>query len=245
METMSAQEIADQEFNGIKLYPPFGELLEEIDLAAVGFIWGESYSGKSTFALGLADAMAQHGRVEYIPAEEHFGITLTKKVNQLKAYSKDLHFTIYKGLSELEKTAEDVKPKVIFLDSISVLSANDQDVVEFAQWCRKHKIGMWMVAHANKDGTYKGNSKLYHEADICVEVLLDDKTATTKKNRILGESRTIAVPFTAKDIKKGKGKVKSEKAKVKSSTKHSKPKTQNSNDFDSTMDEVEKMMNAV
>lgn len=237
METLSAKELANQKFDGVKLYNPFGELLGETDLAAIGFIWGESYSGKSTFALGLADAMAQHGRIEYIPAEEHFGITLTKKINQLKAYSEDLHFTIYTGLDQLKKAAEKVNPKVIFLDSISVLSANDQDVVEFAQWCRQKKIGMWMVAHANKDGSYKGNSKIYHEADICIEVLLEDKTATTKKNRILGESRTIQVPFEAKDIKKkSRSKPKKKKASIKKKSKSG------SKDFDSSMSEVEQMM---
>lgn len=244
MDTITAKELAKQEFNGIKMHSPYGDLLDEIELSGIGFIWGESYSGKSTFALGLANAMADFGRIEYIPAEEHFGITLTKKVNNLKAYNNDLHFTKYKGLEGLKSHIKNVKPKSIFLDSISVLSANDQDVIDFAQWCREQGVGMWMVAHANKDGTYKGNSKLFHEADIAVEVMKEDKTATTRKNRYLGESRTIQVPFTAKDIKKKKGNAKKarENGKKKPETRNPEPENK---DFNSAMDEVEQMMNAV
>ena len=83
MDSMTAKELAKQEFNGIAVAKPYFDLLGEIELGAVGLIWGVNYSGKSTFALGFANALADFGRVEYVPAEEHFGITLTKKINHL------------------------------------------------------------------------------------------------------------------------------------------------------------------
>jgi predicted ATP-dependent serine protease len=244
-DSMSAKELANQTFEGIVLAKPFYDLFHEIELKAVGLIWGENYSGKSTFALGLANSMAEFGRIEYVPAEEHFGITLTKKINQLKAYNSNLHFRRYKGLEKLKKYLEVQQPKVVFCDSVTVLSENDKEVVEFAQWCRGNDIGFWMVNHANKDGTYKGNSMLAHETDINVEVLKEDKVAVTRKNRYLGESRQIPVPFTAADIestgKASKTKKKSKKAGSKKSSKKTTAST-DKDDFDSHMDEVEQML---
>lgn len=237
MDSISAKDLAKQTFKGIRLSPPFIDLLDEIELKAVGLIWGENYSGKSTFALGLANAMADFGRVEYVPAEEHFGITLTKKINQLKAYNSNLHFRRYKGLPDLQNWLKGVKANVVFIDSISVLDVNANEVIEFAGWCRKQNIGMWMVSHANKDGTYKGNSKLAHETDINVEVLKDDHITHTTKNRYLGELREIQTPFTHKMIGKTKsGKKKASKSPEKRPSK--KKKT-----FDTAMDEVEQLLN--
>lgn len=240
MDSITAKELAEQEFHGIAVAKPYFDLLGEIELEAVGLIWGENYSGKSTFALGFANALADFGRVEYVPAEENFGITLTKKVNQLKAYNKNLHFRKYKGLELLKEWLKSVESDVVFIDSVSVLHENDKEVVDFAQWCRDQGIGMWMVSHANKDGSYKGNSMLAHETDINIEVLKDDKVATTQKNRYLGELRTIGVPFTADQIKGTGKKPQKKKNKAKAAKKTRKKKKP---DFDSSMDEVEQMMN--
>lgn len=234
-DTKSAKEIAAQEFDGIEIVKPYGELLGNIALPAIGFIWGKSYSGKSTLALGIANALAEYGRVEYVPAEEHFSITLTKKVNRLKAYNNNLVFRRYKGLDNLRKHLKDVDVKVVFIDSVSVLDANDKEVIAFAQWCRERNIGMWMISHANKDGSYKGNSKFGHEADIKIEVLPDNNMAHSRKNRFDDGPRSIPVPFTAKDIdwnssKSGKKKKKSGK------------KASANDDFDAQMDEVEDLL---
>lgn len=247
-DSMSAKELSKQTFDGIVTDQPFFDLFDEIELKAVGLIWGENYSGKSTFALGLANALAKYGRVEYVPAEEHFGITLTKKINQLKAYNKNLHFRKYKGLEKLKNYVETVQPKVVFCDSITVLHENDKEVVDFAQWCRGKDVGFWMVNHANKDGTYKGNSMLAHETDINVEVLKDEKVARTTKNRYLGELRQIDVPFTASEIneidepKKPVKKKKQSKKTGKKKTSNKKSASSNKSDFDSQMDEIEQML---
>jgi len=225
-DSMTAKELAAQKFEGITIAKPYGDLLGKIALEAISFIWGENSSGKSTLALGIANALADHGRIEYVPAEEKFGITLTKKINRIKAYNNNLHFRRYKGLKSLRKHLKAVKAKVVFIDSVSVLSVNDSEVIDFAQWCRDEGIGMWMIAHANKDGTYKGNSKFGHEADIRIEVMADDNTAHSRKNRYDDTPRSIEVPF---EVKKSKKKKTSKKREAK-------------NDFDSTMDEVEQMM---
>lgn len=239
-DSMTAKELASQKFEGIAIAKPYGDLLGKIELSAIGFIWGENFSGKSTLALGIANAMAVYGRVEYVPAEEDFGITLTNKINRIKAYNGDLHFRRYKGLKSLKEYLIGVKAKVVFLDSISVLNANDQEVVNFAQWCRDKQIGMWMIAHANKDGSYKGSSKFAHEADIRIEVLAEDNTAHSRKNRYDDSARSIKVPFEVKasNVKRetAKTKRKSKKHKSKSVKKKSKAA------FDAQMDEVEQLM---
>jgi predicted ATP-dependent serine protease len=235
---MTAKQLAKQTFNGITIDMPYGKLLGPIELSAIGFIWGPNYGGKSTLALGMANCMADYGRVEYVPAEEHFGITLTQKINRLKAYNDNLHFRRWKGFDDLKYHLAAVGAKLVFIDSVSVLNENDDRVIAFAQWCRSEGIGMWMVSHANKDGSYKGSSKFGHEADISIEVT-EDSIAQTKKNRYLGELRSIDVPMEASDIEKKTGK--RGKARKKAG-KHKKNKN-TARDFDNRLDEIEQLMN--
>lgn len=197
LNTLSAQELAKLNIKGIKVSEPYGTLLGEPEKNAVIFIWGEKGAGKSTFSLGLANALAKHGRVEYIPAEEHFGKTLVDRVKRLRATHSNLNFTKWKSLASLKEILLKNRSAFCVLDSITVIEANDKATVELAQWCREQGIGFIMVAHATKDGKYKGNTSIAHECDIEIKVTKEG-LAETEKNRyqILN---AIDVPFTAKD----------------------------------------------
>ena len=191
--TLSAKELAKINIKGIKIAQPYGTLLGEPEKNAVIFIWGEKGAGKSTFSLGLANALAQHGRVEYIPAEEHFGKTLIDRVKRLKATHNNLNFTKWKSLTSLKETLLKNRSAFCVLDSISVIDAKDASTVELAQWCREQGIGFIMVAHATKDGKYKGNTSIAHECDIEIKVTKEG-LAETEKNRYQ-VLNAIDVPF--------------------------------------------------
>ena len=195
LNTLSAQELSKLSIQGIKVSEPYGSLLGEPERNAVMFIWGEKGAGKSTFSLGLANALADHGRVEYIPAEEHFGKTLVDRVKRLKATHHNLNFTKWKSLQALKDTLRATGASFCVLDSITVIEANDKATVELAQWCRQSGIGFIMVAHATKDGKYKGNTSIAHECDIEIKVTKDG-LAEAEKNRYRTLT-AIDVPFTA------------------------------------------------
>lgn len=195
MESISAQELSKLNIKGINVAQPYGTLLGQPEKNAVIFIWGEKGAGKSTMSLGLADALAEHGRIEYIPAEEHFGKTLVDRVKRLKATHPNLNFTKWKSIQVLKETLLKNRSFGCVLDSISVIDANAKETVEFAQWCRENGIMFIMVAHATKDGRYKGNTSIAHECDIEIKVTKEEG-AETEKNRYQ-ELTTIDVPFTA------------------------------------------------
>lgn len=195
INTLSAKELAKINIKGIKIAPPYGTLLGEPEKNAVIFIWGEKGAGKSTFSLGLANALAQHGRVEYIPAEEHFGKTLIDRVKRLKATHGNLNFTKWKSLTSLKETLLKNRSAFCVLDSITVIDAKDASTVELAQWCREQGIGFLMLAHATKDGKYKGNTSIAHECDIEIKVTKEG-LAETEKNRYQ-MLNAIEVPFSA------------------------------------------------
>ncbi len=195
LNTLTAQELSKLSIQGIKVSEPYGELLGEPERNAVMFIWGEKGAGKSTFSLGLANALADHGRVEYIPAEEHFGKTLVDRVKRLKATHHNLNFTKWKSPQALKDTLRATGASFCVLDSITVIEANDKATVELAQWCRQSGIGFIMVAHATKDGKYKGNTSIAHECDIEIKVTKDG-LAEAEKNRYRTLT-AIDVPFTA------------------------------------------------
>jgi hypothetical protein len=195
LNTLSARELSNLNIQGIKVSEPYGTLLGEPERNAVMFIWGEKGAGKSTFSLGLANALADHGRVEYIPAEEHFGKTLVDRVKRLNATHKNLNFTKWKSLEALKDTLRKNRTAFCVLDSITVIEANDKATVELAQWCRETGISFIMVAHATKDGKYKGNTSIAHECDIEIKVTKDGQ-AEAEKNRYRTLT-AIDVPFTA------------------------------------------------
>lgn len=197
MESMSAQELSRLDIKGITIAQPYGELLGEPEKNAVIFIWGEKGAGKSTMSLGLADALAEHGQIEYIPAEEHFGKTLVDRVKRLDATHPNLNFTKWKSIQTLKEILLKNRSFGCVLDSISVIDANAKETVELAQWCRENDIMFIMVAHATKDGQYKGNTSIAHECDIEIKVTKEEG-AVTEKNRYK-ELTTIDVPFTADD----------------------------------------------
>ncbi len=194
---MTAQQLAKLNIKGIKIAPPYGRLLGEPEKNAVIFIWGEKGAGKSTMSLGLADALAAHGRIEYIPAEEHFGKTLVDRVKRLGATHRNLNFTKWKSIQSLKEVLLKNQSFACILDSISVIDANAKETVELAQWCRENGIMFVMVSHATKDGQYKGNTSIAHECDIEIKVTKEGG-AETEKNRYR-ELTSIAVPFTADD----------------------------------------------
>ncbi|WP_445664388.1 hypothetical protein [Fodinibius sp. AD559] len=196
---MSAHELSKLNIQGITIAPPYGELIGEPEKNAVIFIWGEKGAGKSTMSLGLADALAEHGRIEYIPAEEHFGKTLVDRVKRLKATHSNLNFTKWKSIQALKEILLKNRSFACILDSISVIDANAKETVELAQWCRENGIMFVMVSHATKDGQYKGNTSIAHECDIEIKVTKEGG-AETEKNRYR-ELTAIAVPFTAVDRK--------------------------------------------
>jgi hypothetical protein len=148
-------------------------------------------------SLGLADALAEHGRIEYIPAEEHFGKTLVDRVKRLGATHRNLNFTKWKSIQALKEILLKNRSFACILDSISVIDANAKETVELAQWCRENGIMFVMVSHATKDGQYKGNTSIAHECDIEIKVTKEGG-AETEKNRYR-ELTAIAVPFTAQD----------------------------------------------
>jgi len=197
MESMTAQQLAKLNIKGIKIAQPYGRLLGEPEKNAVIFIWGEKGAGKSTMSLGLADALAEHGRIEYIPAEEHFGKTLVDRVKRLGATHRNLNFTKWKSIQALKEILLKNRSFACILDSISVIDANAKETVELAQWCRENGIMFVMVSHATKDGQYKGNTSIAHECDIEIKVTKEGG-AETEKNRYR-ELTAIAVPFSAKD----------------------------------------------
>src|SRR6056297_3347071 len=201
LNSLSARELSNLNIQGIKVSHPYGTLLGEPERNAVIFIWGEKGAGKSTFSLGLANALADHGRVEYIPAEEHFGNTLVDRVKRLNATHENLNFTKWKSLEALKDTLRTNRAAFCVLDSITVIEANDKATVELAQWCREQNISFIMVAHATKDGKYKGNTSIAHECDIESKVAKAG-TAEAEKNRYRTLT-AIDVPFTASDVNQG------------------------------------------
>lgn len=154
---------------------PGFEFLGAIPPKFTMLVYGKPGHGKSSFALMLADALANTGRpTVYVSAEEGvFSPSLRKKLVDFEIFSKNLFIndTIPSNIEGITN---------IFLDSISFLRLNENDIVNLRN---KLTGALIAVAHCTKEDRikYKGESDISHFADILIEA--DNGIMTTIKNR--------------------------------------------------------------
>jgi hypothetical protein len=159
---------------------PFtGKWKKAIGLPAKNFkimIYGKAGSGKSTFALQLADYLAKDmgQKVLYVAGEEKFGYTLHEKIVRLNISSSNLYLqdSLPPYLTNYD---------VVVLDSVNTLQLEPEDLEKLP----KDKAYIW-IFQCTKDGNYRGSQAFEHNADTVIEI--DNMKSILHKNRFGGEA---------------------------------------------------------
>ena len=173
---VSAVNLADLKnyiFDNISI--PGYEHLGQLERGAIIMLHGGAGSGKSTFALKLANAYmtGQHGTAMYVSAEEMKsingkGIPSQTLVDRIKRYSirQNIAFTSNKTLGGIIKAAKDNKAGFIVVDSLSATELSTDDVKKMIH-LMPGVIIVFILQHT-KQGTYKGDSELDHLSDMTI-----------------------------------------------------------------------------
>lgn len=197
-DSVSGVNLADiKNFKFDSITIPGYEQLGQLERGAIIMLHGGAGSGKSTFALKLANAYmaGRHGVAMYVSAEEMKsingkGVPSQTLVDRIKRYSiaQNIVFTSNKTLGGVIKTAKDNNAGFVVIDSLSATELSTDDVKKMIH-LMPGVIIVFILQHT-KQGTYKGDSELDHLSDMTIRA--DKFKLSTIKTRY-GQFENMAI----------------------------------------------------
>lgn len=172
---MSAQQMMNYTYQTIDLPSPFNRLIGNPAENFTMMISGAPGSGKSTYSLAFAVALANFGKnVMYLTAEEYGSLTLQDRLQRVGGYNGN-KLSFSGSLTSFNPAQYDV----LFIDSLKVAKI---DVEEIRELRKKYpRLAIVAVQQNNKQGQASGANDLPHEFDIVANVT--DGVIRTSKNR--------------------------------------------------------------
>lgn len=173
----NSMDIANMEFETYGLTGKFKDFLGDPAIPSYFMMSGEPGSGKSTFSIEFAHALAQNLclNVAFVAKEEGLGYTLKDKFQRLDAFHPNLH--IY-----TDKLPEDIsKYDFIFIDSVNEMKIPYDELSKLQEKARASKTSMFNLFQSTKDGKFRGSEEFAHLADVII--FCKDGVAMTTKNR--------------------------------------------------------------
>ncbi|WP_026536419.1 DNA repair protein RadA [Arthrobacter sp. H14] len=178
-----AQRIADVDAS-TAAYRPTG--VEEMDRVlggglvpgAVILVAGEPGVGKSTLLLDVAARVANSGSdVLYVTGEES-AAQVKLRADRIHATADTLYLTAESDLGTALGHVEQLKPKLLIVDSVQTLSSSDVDgaaggvtqvretAASLIAAAKKYDMTTLLVGHVTKDGSIAGPRLLEHLVDV-------------------------------------------------------------------------------
>jgi DNA repair protein RadA/Sms len=181
--------------------------------STVAILTGLPGSGKTTFAIQLADAITGTGNLAlYNTCEESiYQVRRTAKRMDLKhgfipSYHNDVNDIL--AHAEAIRAENPGKQLFLFIDSLQTVECNEidsktgkvysqqaqtiQSAWRLAEWAKKNYTNAIIIGQVTKDGTFAGKQEVKHAVDMHISLHLDtdrrsetygDRVAMVEKNR--------------------------------------------------------------
>jgi len=181
--------------------------------STVAILTGLPGSGKTTFAIQLADAITGTGNLAlYNTCEESiYQVRRTAKRMDLKhgfipSYHNDVNDIL--AHAEAIRAENTGKQLFLFIDSLQTVECNEidsktgkvysqqaqtiQSAWRLAEWAKKNYTNAIIIGQVTKDGTFAGKQEVKHAVDMHISLHLDtdrrsetygDRVAMVEKNR--------------------------------------------------------------
>ena len=180
----SGKDVQRMDFQTVKLEPKFAEFIGSPEFPFRMMIHGGPGSGKTTFALQLANSLAAHNgkRVLFVSSEEGIGQKLQAKIERLGLRSPSLYYA-----SILPDNYADYD--AIFIDSVISLGLT-AEALRTLYRAAPHAAFV-VINQDTKDGKARGSLELMHDVDISCRC--ENLSATLEKNRYGDTSKNFAI----------------------------------------------------
>ncbi|PJG84746.1 DNA repair protein RadA [Conservatibacter flavescens] len=173
--------------------PRFNSGFNELDRVLGGgivpgsaiLIGGHPGAGKSTLLLQVMCGLSQNMTTLYVTGEESLQ-QVAMRANRLGLPTDKLHMLSETSVEQICHLADQLKPKMIVIDSIQVMHLADiqsspgsvaqvRECASFlTRYAKTRQIAIMMVGHVTKDGTLAGPKVLEHVIDC--SLLLEGET---------------------------------------------------------------------
>jgi len=140
-------------------------------------VGGEPGIGKSTLLLQIANSLSsKYGIILYISAEESL-YQIKLRASRLGTLAEKLFLVSDTDIEEIKKHINDIKPKVVIIDSIQTI--NDYEIssspgsisqvrectAKLMRLAKSKEISIFIIGHVTKGGTLAGPKVLEHIVD--------------------------------------------------------------------------------
>ncbi len=170
---VSVAELTKKKFIELDLPAEFQKLLGTPERSGVWIIWGESFNGKTSFALQLAKALTTSGKVFYDTMEEGARKSFQKSIltQNMKECKDKFSIGNKEKIEELkERLRRKKSPDIIIIDSLQFSGLTKKTYKEFMDEFAFKKLFIF-VSHADgkhPDGTIGKFVK--YDADVKIRV---------------------------------------------------------------------------
>lgn len=161
-------------------YSFFGELPLRLRI----LLYGRYGSGKSSLALGLAQAVSNswRGQTVYVCAEEGYeSATMQRKLIDQEITSDQL--ILVDSVRDMRRAVRSENAQNVVIDSLNRVRLKVDDVANIYAEISGMLI---LVAHSTKQDDYKGESGFAHDCDVVAH--MDDGVLKFDKNRFGGQT---------------------------------------------------------
>lgn len=143
---------------------------------SITLLGGDPGIGKSTILLQICDKLTEEGIVLYVSGEES-AAQIKMRAERIGIKSKDLKIISENNLDSIEKVIEEIKPKIIIVDSVQTLFRDSIDssagsvgqvrevTTAFTYIAKKTNAAVFLIGHVTKDGAIAGPRILEHLVD--------------------------------------------------------------------------------
>ena len=180
----SGKDVQRMDFQTIKLESRFAEFIGSPEFPFRMMVHGGPGSGKTTFALQLANSLAAHNgkRVLFVSSEEGIGQKLKSKIDRLGLHAPTLYFA-----STLPDSFADYD--AVFIDSVISMGLTAESLREMYR--NAPNTTFVAINQETKDGKARGSLEITHDADIACRC--ENLPATLEKNRYGDTSKNFAI----------------------------------------------------
>ena len=180
----SGKDVQRMDFQTVKLEPRFSEFIGSPEFPFRMMVHGGPGSGKTTFALQLANSLAAHNgkRVLFVSSEEGIGQKLKSKIDRLGLHAPTLYFA-----STLPDSFSDYD--AVFIDSVISMGLTAESLREMYR--NAPNTTFVAINQETKDGKARGSLEITHDADIACRC--ENLSATLEKNRYGDTSKNFAI----------------------------------------------------